>query len=294
MPPKIQHLFVDEAGTPTLFHSKGKSIVDTPGCSRFFLLGKLDVEEPDDLVTGLTDLRQKLMGDPYFGGIESFRPERRKTALAFHAKDDLPEVRYAVFDLLRQFGERLRFHAVVCDKLQLLRSETEKRAQDPGYRFRENSIYDHLVRELFGKLHRLADHYEVCVARRGNRDRTQAIKAALEHAEQDFEENFGFRRVAPDAWTIRVSTPRQTACLQAVDCFLWAVQRFYESKWDAQTSQKRLDKDGQEVREARYLQALWPQIGEIHDLDFGPRGGTFFMAGNPLTLEARFGHPKST
>ena len=33
----VQHLFVGEAGDPTLFHSSGKPIVDTLGCTRFFM-----------------------------------------------------------------------------------------------------------------------------------------------------------------------------------------------------------------------------------------------------------------
>jgi len=116
---EVQWLFVDEAGDPTLFHRSGKPIVDTPGCSRFFIIGKLEVEEPVSLAKALTDLRQELLADPYFAGVESFRPEREKTALLFHAKDDLPEVRYRVFNLLRSAGKTLRFHAVICDKLAL-------------------------------------------------------------------------------------------------------------------------------------------------------------------------------
>jgi hypothetical protein len=80
---------VDEAGDPTLFHASGKSIVGTPGCSRFFIIGKLEVDDPAALAKDLTDLRQDLLADLYFAGVESFRPERQKTALLFHAKDDL-------------------------------------------------------------------------------------------------------------------------------------------------------------------------------------------------------------
>ena len=119
----ILHLFVDEAGTPTLFHESGKVIVDTPGCSRFFILGKLEVEHPDVLAGRLTELRREMLADPMFSGTESFRPERKKTAVAFHAKDDLPEVRFRVFQLLRQLGEQLRFYAVVCDKFRLAAAE---------------------------------------------------------------------------------------------------------------------------------------------------------------------------
>jgi hypothetical protein len=290
--PTVQQLFVDEAGTPTLFHERGKVIVDTFGCSRFFILGKLEVENPAALAAKLTALRLQMLADPMFAGTESFRPERRKTAVTFHAKDDLPEVRYRVFDLLRQCGDQLRFYAVVCDKLKLHESEAAKRAAQPGYRFNENSVYDFLMRELFGKFHRLADRYEVCVARRGNSTRNDAIKTALAHAEADFERKFGFRRSQPDAWTVIVEPSIVNPCLQAVDYFVWALQRFYEIKWNAATKQPQLDsKSGLVIREDRFLNAMWPQVGEIHDLHFGPAHGTFFTVKNPLKLEERFPPP---
>ena len=288
----VQQLFVDEAGTPTLFHESGKVIVDTFGCSRFFILGKLEVENPAALAGKLIALRQQMLADPMFAGTESFKPERKKTAVAFHAKDDLPEVRFRVFDLLRQCGDQLRFYAVVCDKFKLHEAEAANRAAQPGYRFTENSVYDFLMRELFGKFHRLADRYEVCVARRGNSTRNDAIKTALAHAEADFEKKFGFRRSHPDAWTVTVQPSKDNPCLQAADYFLWALQRFYEVKWNAATKQPQLDsKTGLVIREDRFLNAVWPQVGEIHDLHFGPAHGTFFTAKNQLTLAERFPPP---
>lgn len=281
---ETQRLFVDEAGDPTLFHASGKPIVGTPGCSRFFIIGKLEVDDPAALAKALTDLRQDLLADPYFAGVESFRPERKKTALLFHAKDDLPEVRYRVLNLLRSAGKTLRFHAVVCDKLALLSRETEQRQQNPGYRYQPDSIYDGLIRSLFSKFHRLADRYEVCVAKRGSKDRNHAIQAAIEHAERDFEQTFGFSRGGKDVWRIIISNLKETICLQAVDYFLWALQRFYEVRHHPQTSE--------EIREDRFLNMLWLQIGEIHDLNFGPAHGTFFTAQRPLTLEARFGEKR--
>ena len=285
----VQQLFVDEAGTPTLFHESGKIIVDTFGCSRFFILGKLEVENPAALATKLTTLRQQMLADPMFAGTESFKPERKKTAVAFHAKDDLPEVRFRVFDLLRQCGDQLRFYAVVCDKYELHQQEAAKRAAQPGYRFNENSVYDFLMRELFGKFHRLADRYEVCVARRGNSTRNDAIKTALAHADADFEKKFSIRR---NEHAITVHQSKDNPCLQVVDYFLWALQRFYEVKWNAATKQPQLDaKTGLVIREDRFLNAVWPQVGEIHDLHFGPAHGTFYTNLNPLTLANRFPPP---
>lgn len=268
---QTQWLFIDEAGDPTLFNRKGQSLVGRDGCSRFFIVGKLEVDKPEALSQSLTTLRKEILADPYFAGVPSFQPERKKTALFFHAKDDLPEVRYEVFKLLRAAGDDLRFHAVVSDKEALCQRESAKRLQNPRYRYRTDSIYDALVQSLFSKFHRLADKYEVCIARRGKKDRNQAITTALKAAEREFEQKYGLSRGGDDVWNIVISDPKQTVCLQAVDYFLWGVQRFYERKED------------------RFLNMLWPQIGEIHDLDFGPSRGTFYTNQRLLTLEDRFG-----
>ena len=289
---EVLHLYVDEAGDPTLFDGKGNSLVDSRGCTRFFILGKLEVDDPAGLSAALTARRLELCGDPYFAGVESFRPERKKTALLFHAKNDLPEVRYLVFRLLREFGSALRFHAVVCDKTHLLADERAKRERAPHYRYNPNALYDTLVRSLFGKFHHVADCYNLCVAQRGKKDRNRAITQALEHAERDFEEKFGFSRGGIDCWKITISNPETTACLQAVDYFLWAVQRFYEARFDNDGNNILDQATGMEIREERFLQMLWPQIGEIHDLHFGSSRGTFFTAQQPLSLEERFGVTK--
>jgi hypothetical protein len=276
-------LFVDEAGDPVLFHSSGKSIVGTLGCSRYFMLGKLEINDSVAISEQLTELRQELCAEDYFSGVESFRPERKKTALLFHAKDDLPEVRYRVFNLLRAAGKALRFHAVITDKEVLLANEIKLRNGNPSYRYKPDSVYDSLVRSLFSKFHRLADIYNACIAKRGQSNRNQAIEQALEHAERDFESKFGFARNSN--WKITISDPKATVCLQAVDYFLWALQRFYEV---------RRNEKGEELpREDRFLKLLWPQIAEIHDLHFGGGTGTFYTASKPLILEERFGKPPS-
>jgi len=213
-------------------------------------------------------LRHELLADPYFAGVESFKPERPKTAHGFHANNDVPEVRYQVFKLLREMGSDLRFHAVVCDKTVLAEREMKRREMDPKARYKENSVYDGLIRELYGKFHRLADEFHIWIARRGKSDRNKALREAIEHAECDFEGRFGFGRNAD--WHINVSDPNTSVCLQAVDYFLWAVQRFYER------------------RESRFLDMMWAQIGEIHDLDHGRQGGVFFKGEEPPTLASAF------
>lgn len=268
--PDLIHSYVDEAGDPTLFGRKRGSgiIVGNEGCSKFFIMGKLEVADPEGLSKKLTSLRQELLADPYFAGVPSFAPERPKTAHGLHANNDLPEVRYQVFKLLRELGDKLRFHAVVADKTVLATQEVKRREQDPKARYQENSVYDGLIRELYGKFHRIADEFHIWIARRGKNDRNKALRTAIEDAERDFETKFGFGREAE--WHINVSDPNTTVCLQAVDYFLWAVQRFYERK------------------ESRFLDMMWPQIGEIHDLNLGKTGGTFFKGEDLPTLESAF------
>jgi len=53
----VQHLFIDEAGDATLFANRRRAIVGTEGCSRYFILGKLEVTDPRGLARRLQQLR---------------------------------------------------------------------------------------------------------------------------------------------------------------------------------------------------------------------------------------------
>jgi len=260
------HYFVDEAGDPTLFNRKGRIIVGDPGCSSYFILGKLEIEDPLQVARGLEALRADLLADPYFKDVPSMQPERRKTAISFHANDDLPEIRREVFKLLSR--QKVRFYAVVRDKRDLVTYVQQQNERNATYRYSQNEQYDLLVKELFRKLHDMADTVDICFAKRGNKARSAALRAALEQAGEAFERSFGFAQ--PAAYNITSSTPERSVGLQAVDYYLWALQRFYER------------------REERFVELIWPQVGEIHDLDRveGRRRGTFYTKRRPLNLAA--------
>ena len=261
------HYCVDEAGDPTLFSAKGKVLIGEQGCSKFFIMGKLEIAAPDQLAKDLAVLRSHVLSDPFLKTVPSMLPEAQKSALMFHAKDDIPEVRHQVFLLLQRHA--LRFFAVVREKQELLAYVREENKRTPTYRYRENEIYNTLVRQLFEKLHGQADVLHICFAMRGQKDRTKALRAALEQAELEFEKNFGFKRKATVHVTAKM--PYQNPGLQAVDYFLWALQRFYERG------------------EERYISAIWNQVTEIHDLDFlgGGKNGTFFGKQLMLSLKTR-------
>jgi hypothetical protein len=264
-PPRTLHFFADEAGDPTLFDAKGRILVGQEGCSKTFILGKLDVEDPAALHGALAQLRTDLLADPYFKRVPSMQAERGKTARAFHAKDDVPEVRREVFKVLARFD--VRFYGVVRHKAALLDYVRQRNEREPAYRYRGDEVYDTLVEELFRRYHPLADRLEICFATRGNKARTHAFRAAIEKAEVRFESQYGIRRSAEVA--IIASTPPQKAGLQAVDYFLWALQRHYERD------------------ESRYVELLWDKVVEIEDLDRieGGRKGVVYNKKRPLIVD---------
>ena len=123
----LRHYFVDESGDGMLFDRKGRVLLDEPGCPQHFTLGLLEVPDPRALGADLDALRAKVLTDPYLQGVPSMQPESRKTALVFHAKDDLPEVRRDVFNLL--LGHDLRY---IWPKVSLIHDVDDTRDRPYG------------------------------------------------------------------------------------------------------------------------------------------------------------------
>lgn len=262
----VRHYFVDEAGGGTLFTRRGRVIVGTEGCSRFFILGLVDIRDPASLGRDLEDLRAALVADPYFKGVPSMQPEGRKTAATFHAKNDLPEVRREVFSLLLRHD--LRFFAVVRDKLAVLEYVSRRGDHDPGYRYHPNELYDYLVRRLFrDRLHK-DDGYRIHFAKRGRSDRTAALRKALEAARQRLTDKTGIAAAAPI--DVVATSPPKCPGLQAADYLLWALQRFYERG------------------EERFVALSWPIVRLVHDIDDKREAayGAYYTQKRPLTAAA--------
>src|ERR1700675_4162201 len=97
VPGETRHFFVDEAGDLTLFDRRGRIIVGHEGVSKTFMVGVAYLPDPEGAKRTLDALRADLLADPYFKDVPSSQPASRKTAICFHAKDDLPEVRREVF-----------------------------------------------------------------------------------------------------------------------------------------------------------------------------------------------------
>ncbi|HEY3332808.1 MAG TPA: DUF3800 domain-containing protein [Capsulimonadaceae bacterium] len=260
----IRHYYLDEAGDGTLFDHHGRILVGSEGCSNYFMLGMISVADPVGLSNRLETLRQSLITDPYFEGVPSFDLAQRKTAIGFHAKDDLPEVRWAVMQLLRR--EDLGFFAVVSSKKSVLKMVHEQNSADPTYRYHPNQMYDYQVQRLLrGRLHRHSS-YHIHFAGRGKADRTAALKAAVILCQSRYIEERGI--ASTPALKVSIESSRDVGGLQAADYFLWTLQRFYERGED------------------RYMKALWPRYRMVIDTTDNDRSlaGRHYTQKRPLTL----------
>ncbi len=195
------------------------------------------------------------------------QPEARKTAVAFHAKDDLSEIRKEVFDVLRRHND-IRFIATVRDKRAVLKYVEERNAIDSSYRYHPNELYDFMVRQLFKNLLHKDDQYRIVFATRYNTTRTKALQTALQAARDQFQRKWGILSDSP----IEVNEKglAESTGLQVVDYFLWALQRLYEKG------------------EERFLRYIWPSVRLVYDLDDKRRNkyGEYYNQNNPLSLGA--------
>ncbi len=259
-----QSFFIDETGDTTLFGRYGKVLVGTPLVSRFFMVGRLEVIDLPALQADMQSLRVRLLADPLLKTVPSMQTEAGKTALFFHAKDDLPEVRHAVFSLLLR--HELRFMAVVKDKQVLLTQVLDAMAKNTASRYKANNheLYDELIAHLFRQFHPMGGEKHVTFAVRGTKPRTYALQKVLDQVNREFDLIAGFE--LPHNMTVHCTYPVQNEGLQACDYLLWALQRFYERG------------------EERYLKAMWPKFGQVIDLESGE-----FHEKHPLTLLSRAG-----
>jgi len=160
----------------------------------------------------------------------------------------------------------VRFFALVRDKRVIAQKVRGFHAQNPEYRYHPDQLYDRCISRLFrDRLHKDAG-YTVYFSKRGNRSRTEALRRALEQARANFRHKFKVESTAPIE--IRPATPAKMAGLQAVDYFLWALQRLYERG------------------EERYWEYVAEKVSLVHDVDDtrNHEYGEYYHKRNPLTV----------
>lgn len=261
MTEQTAYFFVDEAGDLTLRGRRGKPLLGTEGVSRCFMVGMAHIADLDGLQADLSTLHGDLLKDKYLKHVRSMRPEAGKTAKFFHAKDDCPEVRREVFKLLARHD--IKVQVGIRRKSALLRE-----ARWAGKFWDANSVYDNLVKTLFrGSLHK-ASRNVITFARRGKSAREKALTDAIEKAKANFARDTGIH--THGLTKIIPSVPSQSWGLQAIDYFLWAIQRLFERGED---------------RYFCFLAERYRLIMDFDDDRGGKSYGRWYSDQDPLTKE---------
>jgi len=212
---KFRHYFVDEAGDLTFFDKKGRIIVGQPGASKFFMVGVAQIEHPEKVTLELNALRSSLMTHPRFKNIPSIQPEAKKTAITFHAKDDHPEIREQVFELMQSFD--IKVFIAIRSKADMARS-AKANFKRLGKKLEQNAIYDDLIKRVFKDLLHKADVIQIAIARRGKEAREEALEKAIHQAQKNFESQWKIS--SSSSIIIKPTYPSEVAGLQVIDYYL--------------------------------------------------------------------------
>ncbi len=173
------YFFVDESGDPTFYNAKGHLIVGEKGCSPILILAFISTDQPQNIRDELGRLRKELAADNYLATV----PSLKRSLRAFHAKDDCPEVRQAVYKLIANLPFESQF--IVARKIEKVFTTSFNR--------KESKFYDNLVSRLFENvLHEHAINY-IYFDKRGSRTRQQHFEAALRSGIERFEERWDIK-----------------------------------------------------------------------------------------------------
>lgn len=211
---KIAYFFVDESGDTIFYDRYGHLIIDKEGVSKILILGFIHTQDPRTIRQALFDLKSEIINDPYLKGI----PSLKKTAIAFHAKDDCPEVREKVYKLI----SKLNFSAEVFIARKIPNIFNKRHHRN------ENEFYDDLISKLFeNKLH-MTKVNKIYFAVRGNKIRQIPLEKAIARAKEKFEKKWN-KKIESDI-EIQPQSPSGEPCIQVIDYIVWAIQRAFIKK----------------------------------------------------------------
>lgn len=178
------------------------------------ILGLVEVSDPIPLRQAIQKLQSEIVNDPYFADF----PSIQQTKVAFHAKDDVPEVRFQFYKLLANLNFQAQF--VVARKIE--------RVFRNNFHSKEYEFYDHLITRLFeGKLHKHARNL-IYFAKRGSRNRQAPIESAIEKSIQMFEQKWN--TTVNTQTVVQAQSPAGEPCLSIADYMNWAVFRAFTRK----------------------------------------------------------------
>lgn len=201
------YFFVDESGDTTFYNRDGNWIVGKEnGSSPILLMGYIRTTEPEFLRRKLNNLKTNLLREPYLKDI----PSMKKTEIAFHAKDDCPEVRYEMFKLLKDLP--FSCNIVVARKTENVFKKFNGNPQE---------LYDSLITHLFKNVFQLSNNNYIYIATRGNKKRQTPLEDAINKSLVYTEEKLNHR--LDSIQKVLPQTPSGELCLQIVDYCNWAI-----------------------------------------------------------------------
>jgi len=175
------------------------------------ILGFVEVADPLPVRHAVLNLQRRVVASSYF----QKKPYIDRMAIALHAKDDLPEVRYLMFELISSLD--------ICAQVVVARKvEGIFLAKDQG---NQNHFYDYVVSCLFEKvLHLHKDNY-IYFAHRGSRSRQLPLTAAINNGIERFKQWSG----SPEPTNVMVQAQRPSGepCLSVIDYVNWGVYQAY-------------------------------------------------------------------
>jgi len=203
--------FVDESGDPTFYDRHGNLIVGQGGCSPILILGFMETSDPRSIRAAFNELHVRVAATEYLKEV----PSLKKTNISFHAKDDCPEVRQAVFETLRPLDFKAQF--VVARKIE--------RVFRNSFQSKEREFYNHLVSHLFENVTHRHTRNRIYFSRRGDRIHQQSMEQAVQKGIVNFE---GKRNTKVQTQTtVLTHMPVGEPCLQVIDYMNWAVYRAF-------------------------------------------------------------------
>lgn len=252
VPVQKKYYFVDESGDPN-FLGRGKvNLLDSGLASRYFMVGYLELADPNLLSKQFQAIREEIAGDEFLNVI----PSVKHSIECFHANKDCREVQERVFKILKT--TEFTFHAVVMEK-KIDQFITK-------FQGKKSLFYAYLVERLMENRLHLYPEIDVYFAKMGSITNDENMWAALEKAKERFSQKWGDGQHG--SIRIFMQQPNKIVGLQAVDYVLWAIHRVYNHQ------------------DFRYYHFLQDKISLVHDLSYGkPYYGTYFSHKNPLTKE---------
>jgi len=243
--------FVDESGDPTFYDRRGNLIVGSSGCSPLLILGLIKIEDPIPVRKTITQLNASIVNDPFFADF----PSIKKTKIAFHAKDDLPEIRFLFFKEIQKMEFKAKF--IIARKIDKVFKN--------NFSSNENKFYDHLVTQLFMSELHLHEQNLVYFAKRGSHNRQVPIEKAITTSISNFENKW--HKQITTKTVVQAQSPAGEPCLSIVDYMNWAVYRAYTRN------------------EIRYFNLVRDKVDLLVDLyDHEHYPGNWFNKKNPFEL----------